>query len=63
MIYCSLFGIGKLVFGEWLAGLLLVGAAAVAGWFIFWDLSRRGWQTFSGSEQRTSVLKTDTAEA
>ena len=63
MVYCSLFGIGKLVFGEWLVGVLLLGAAAVAGWFIFWDLSRRGWQTLSGSEQRKPAFKADTAEA
>ena len=63
MVYCSLFGIGKLVFGEWLVGVMLLGAAAVAGWFIFWDLSRRGWQTLSGSEQRKPAFKADTAEA
>jgi Na+/proline symporter len=63
MVYCSLFGIGKLVFGEWLVGVLLLGAAAIAGWFIFWDLSRRGWQTLSGSEQRKPAFKADTAEA
>jgi Na+/proline symporter len=63
MVYCSLFGIGKLVFGEWLLGILLLGAAAVAGWFIFWDLSRRGWQTLSGSQQRKPAFKADTAEA
>jgi Na+/proline symporter len=63
MVYCSLFGIGKLVFGEWLVGVMLLGAAAIAGWFIFWDLSRRGWQTLSGSEQRKPAFKADTAEA
>src|SRR5215813_2359392 len=63
MIYCALFGIGKLVFGEWLVGVLLLLAAAAAGWFIFWDLSRRGWQTLSGSEQRKPAFKADTAEA
>ncbi|HMF91961.1 MAG TPA: sodium:solute symporter family protein [Candidatus Angelobacter sp.] len=50
MVYCSLFGIGKLVFGEWLVGLLLLAVAAVSGWVIFWDLSRRGWQSLSGAE-------------
>jgi hypothetical protein len=51
LVYCTLFGIGKLVFGEWLPGILLLAVAAVAGYLIFWDLSRRGWQTLSGSER------------
>ena len=49
MVYGTLFGIGKLIFGEWVAGALLLSAAAVAGYLIFWDLSRRGWQTLSGT--------------
>jgi Na+/proline symporter len=49
LVYGSLFGIGKLVFQEWIQGLLLLGLAAIAGCLIFWDLSRRGWQTFSGT--------------
>jgi Na+/proline symporter len=63
MIYCSLFGIGKLIFGEWLAGALLLCVAAVAGWFIFWDLSRRGWQSLSGVEKSSTGIKVGTAEA
>jgi solute:Na+ symporter, SSS family len=63
MIYCSLFGIGKLVFGEWLVGVLLLAIAAAAGWLIFWDLSRRGWQSLSGAERRQATLKVDSAEA
>jgi solute:Na+ symporter, SSS family len=51
LVYCTLFGIGKLVFGEWLLGLLLLAVASLAGYLIFWDLSRRGWQTLSGREQ------------
>ena len=47
MIYLALFGTGKIIFGNAGLGLLmLVGAAACAG-FIFWDLSRRGWETLS----------------
>lgn len=48
MVYCTLFGIGKVVFGEWGFGILLLAVAAVAGYLIFWDLSRRGWQSLSG---------------
>jgi hypothetical protein len=49
MVYGTLFGIGKLIFGEWVAGALLLSVAALAGYLIFWDLSRRGWQTLSGT--------------
>jgi Na+/proline symporter len=50
LVYGCLFGIGKLVFGQWGWGLLLLGLAAIAGYLIFWDLSRRGWKTLSGTE-------------
>ena len=50
LVYGCLFGIGKLVFGQWGWGALLLVVAAVAGYLIFWDLSRRGWETLSGKE-------------
>jgi len=51
LVYGCLFGIGKLVFGQYGWGVLLLGIAGLAGYLIFWDLSRRGWQTLSGAEQ------------
>src|SRR5437016_8497146 len=57
LVYGSLFGIGKLVFQEWLQGFVLLGLAAVAGYLIFWDLSRRGWQTFSGTASTTPATQ------
>jgi Na+/proline symporter len=50
MVYGALFGIGELVFAQWVWGLALLATAAVAGYLIFWDLSRRGWSTFSGAK-------------
>jgi solute:Na+ symporter, SSS family len=50
LVYGCLFGIGKLVFGEWVWGILLLAVAGIAGYLIFWDLSRRGWATLSGTE-------------
>jgi Na+/proline symporter len=47
MIYCALFGIGRIIFGEPLAGLGLLAVGALCAWFIFWDLGRRGWETLS----------------
>ena len=55
LVYGCLFGIGKLVFGEWGWGLLLLAIAGIAGYLIFWDLSRRGWATLSGKEQPAAV--------
>ena len=48
LVYGCLFGIGKLIFGQWISGALMLIVAAVAGYLIFWDLSRRGWETLSG---------------
>jgi hypothetical protein len=56
MVYGTLFGIGKIVFGAWVAGLVLLACAALSGYLIFWDLSRRGWQTLSGVHQNTSMI-------
>jgi hypothetical protein len=49
LVYGCLFGIGKLVFEQWVWGIVLLLIAAVAGYMIFWDLSRRGWATLSGA--------------
>jgi SSS family solute:Na+ symporter len=49
LVYGCLFGIGKLVFQQWLWGGALLTAAGIAGYLIFWDLSRRGWATLSGT--------------
>jgi Na+/proline symporter len=47
MLYCALFGIGHILFHRYALGLGLLGIAALAVWFIFWDLKRRGWETLS----------------
>jgi len=57
LVYASLFGIGKIIFGEGITGVLLLAVAAVAGYLIFWDLSRRGWQSFSGADQPLAQTK------
>jgi Na+/proline symporter len=46
MVYLALFGTGKLLLGEpGLGAGLLVGAAACAG-LLYWDFSKRGWESF-----------------
>jgi hypothetical protein len=41
----SLFGIGKIIFGQAALGILFLMVAMLAGWVIYWDLSRRGWKS------------------
>jgi len=55
LVYGSLFGIGKLIFGEWLTGILLLIAAAIAGGLIWRHLERRGWETLSGGVSKAAV--------
>ena len=45
MVYMALFGTGKIVFGDTLTGVVYLVVGAVAGWVIYWDLNRRGWET------------------
>jgi Na+/proline symporter len=45
LIYGTLFGIGKIILEDYGEGFLFLAMAAVAGGFIIFDLSRRGWQS------------------
>jgi Na+/proline symporter len=51
LVYCAMFGIGEFVLRAWVAGFVLFACAAIAGYLIYWSLSRRGWQTLSGGAQ------------
>ncbi len=45
LVYATLFGTGKLLFGDYAAGAAYFAVAGVAGWMIFRSLNARGWQT------------------
>lgn len=45
LIYAALFGVGKIILGDYMYGSLLLVGAVAAGVFIYADLSRRGWKT------------------
>ena len=47
LIYFSLFGIGRLIFGPAMTGVLYLSGAALCVGFLYWDLNRRGWETLS----------------
>jgi Na+/proline symporter len=47
LIYCALFGIGRVILGPLWEGLLLLAIAALCTYFLFWDLNRRGWESLS----------------
>jgi phosphomevalonate kinase len=41
----SLFGIGKIIFGQLAVGVGFLVVAAIAGGIIYRDLNRRGWKS------------------
>jgi SSS family solute:Na+ symporter len=47
MIYCTLFGIGRIIFGQVGQGLVLLVGAGLCVAFIFWDLNRRGFESLT----------------
>ncbi|MDD2717486.1 MAG: Na+:solute symporter [Candidatus Wallbacteria bacterium] len=44
MIYLTLFGVGKIIFGATGTGIVFLILAAVCGSVIYWDLNKRGWK-------------------
>lgn len=48
MVYMALFGIGKLLLGSTEVGLLFLAISGLSAYAIYWDFSRRGWETLSG---------------
>jgi Na+/proline symporter len=45
MIYGTLFGVGKLLLKQYGAGAGMLALGVAAGAVIYWDLSRRGWES------------------
>jgi Na+/proline symporter len=45
LVYMSLFGIGKIIFGHLMVGCAFLVCAIIAGSIIYWDLNRRGWKS------------------
>jgi len=45
LVYMTLFGVGKLIFGETGTAAAFLAIAVLAGSFLYWHLSRRGWKT------------------
>jgi solute:Na+ symporter, SSS family len=44
LVYASLFGVGKLIFGETALGVAMLAVAAASAYLIHRDLERRGWR-------------------
>lgn len=44
LVYMFLFGTGKIIFGDYMMGLIFIAIAFIAGGIIYKDLSKRGWQ-------------------
>ena len=57
MVFMALFGIGKIVLGSLGVGLLFLLISAISGYAIYWDFSRRGWESLSGTERGAQPAK------
>lgn len=44
LIYSMLFGIGKLILGEYVLAFTFLAIAVVALWFILWHITKMGWE-------------------
>ena len=47
LVIFTLFGIGKIIFGEFLSGFIFIGIAIISGITIYWNLSKIGWDKLS----------------
>jgi Na+/proline symporter len=47
MVYMALFGIGNLLLGSTSLGIVFLFVAAASGYAIYWDFSKRGWETLA----------------
>ena len=45
LVYMTLFGVGRIIFGQTIQGVVYLVVAAVFAWVVYWDLNRRGWKT------------------
>ena len=47
LVYMTLFGVGKLIFGQILIGTMFLVLGLIAGSLIYWNLNRRGWKSIT----------------
>ncbi len=47
LVYMFLFGMGKILFHDYLMGFVFILIGLAAAGIIFWDLNRRGWKSIS----------------
>ncbi|HUY15053.1 MAG TPA: sodium:solute symporter family protein [Terriglobia bacterium] len=50
MVYLMMFGVGRIILGPAWVGWIYAVVGVLCGAVIYWDFSKRGWQTFSGQK-------------
>jgi hypothetical protein len=64
LIYASLFGIGKIIFKEWTAGILCLLGASIAATLISRGLSRAEWRAADAGDpaaDETAAVQAETS--
>jgi hypothetical protein len=62
LIYASLFGIGALIFKQWMAGSIYIIVGVVAGALIYRNLSRVGWREVAADAGQSEYSELRTAK-
>lgn len=47
MIYCTLFGVGRIVLGDTVLGIVLLAVGIFFGGVIYYNMNRKGWESLS----------------
>lgn len=55
MVYLFMFGIGKLILGPVWLGYVYLAIGAVCGAVVYYDFSKRGWETFAGKKSGRTI--------
>jgi len=57
LIYLVLFGVGYLIFQDYISGVICLIGGAVAAGYLYWDLSHRGFDTIIDQEEDIKMME------
>ena len=62
LIYLVLFGVGYLIFQDYISGVICLLGGAVAAGYLYWDLSHRGFDTIIDQEEDIKMMESSASQ-